>query len=149
LVSVKRNRLYPIAMLIGVVVNIGLNLILIPEYGYMGSGWATVTTEVLVLIALGLGVARIDGLRPFAWAATVKTLGAGVVTGLVGWAIYDPVPWYLGLVILAVLYLGLVHLLNPNGPGGLRAFAGEPTDDLAPAIADDLTRRNLGSGDGE
>ena len=64
-------------------------------------------------------------------------------------AIYDPVPWYLGLVILAVLYLGLVHLLNPNGPGGLRAFAGEPTDDLAPAIADDLTRRNLGTGDGE
>jgi len=149
LVSVKRNRLYPIAMLIGVVVNIGLNLILIPEYGYMGSGWATVTTEVLVLIALGLGVARIDGLRPFAWAATVKTLGAGVVTGLVGWAIYDPVPWYLGLVILAVLYLGLVHFLNPNGPGGLRAFAGEPTDDLAPAIADDLTRRNLGTGEGE
>ena len=49
LVAVKRNRLYPIAMLLGVVVNIGLNLILIPEYGYMGSGWATVVTEVLVL----------------------------------------------------------------------------------------------------
>jgi O-antigen/teichoic acid export membrane protein len=147
LVAVKRNRLYPIAMLIGVVVNIGLNLLLIPEYGYMGSGWATVVTEVLVLIALGAGVARIPGLRPFPVRATVKTVGAGVVTGLVGWAIYDPVPWPVGLAILAVLYLGLVHLLSPNGPGGLRAFAGEPTDDLASAIADDLDRRNLGTGD--
>ena len=70
-----------------------------------------------------------------------------MVTGLVGWAIYDAVPWPVGLAILAVLYLGLVHVLRPNGPGGLRAFAGEPTDDLSPAMADDLDRRNLGTGE--
>jgi O-antigen/teichoic acid export membrane protein len=149
LVSVKRNKLYPVAMLIGVVVNIGLNLILIPEHGYMGSAWATVVTEVMVLFALGSGVARIPGLRPFPWSPTVKTLGAGLVTGLAGWALYDTVPWPVGLGILVVLYLGLVHALRPNGPGGLRAFAGEPTDDLAEAIADDLDRRNLGTGEGE
>ena len=149
LVAVKRNRLYPIAMLLGVVVNIGLNLILIPEYGYMGSGWATVVTEVLVLVALGAGVARIPGLRPFPWMPTVKTLGAGVVTGLAGWAMLDVVPWPAGLAVLAVLYLGSVHLLSPNGAGGLRAFAGEPTDDLAAAVADDLDHRNLGTGEAE
>ena len=147
LVAVKRNRLYPIAMLVGVVVNIGLNLLLIPEYSYMGSGWATVITEVLVLIVLGAGVARIPGLRPFPWAPTAKTLGAGAVTGLVGWGLYVTVPWPVGLVVMAVLYLGLVHLLAPNGPGGLRAFAGEPADDLSPAEVDDLEHRNLGSGD--
>jgi len=147
LVAVKRNKLYPIAMLLGVVVNIGLNLILIPDHGYLGSGWATVVTEVLVLIALGAGVARIPGLRPFPWTATAKTVGAGIVTGLAGWALYDRVPWPLGLAMIAALYVVLVHMLSPNGPGGLRAFAGEPADDLAPAIADDLDRRNLGTGD--
>ena len=96
-----------------------------------------------------IDIARIPGLAPFPWVPTVKTVGAGVVVGLVGWAMYDSVPWPVGLAILAVLYLGLVHILSPNGPGGLRAFAGEPTDDLAPAIADDLTRRNLGTGEGE
>jgi O-antigen/teichoic acid export membrane protein len=149
LVAVRRNRLYPVAMLVGVVVNIGLNLVLIPEYGYMGSGWATVITESLVLAVLGAGVARIPGLRPFPWIPTAKTLGAGVVTGLAGWAMYDAVPWPLGLAILAVLYLGLVQVLSPNGPGGLRAFAGEPIDDLSPAMADDLDRRNLGTGEAE
>jgi O-antigen/teichoic acid export membrane protein len=147
LVAVKRNRLYPVAMLVGVVVNIGLNLLLIPEYGYMGSGWATVVTEALVLAVLGAGVVRIPGLRPFPWAPTAKTLGAGAVTGLAGWAMYDVVPWPLGLAILAVLYLGLIHLLRPSGPGGLRAFAGEPPDDLAAAVADDLDHRNLGTGE--
>jgi O-antigen/teichoic acid export membrane protein len=149
LVAVKRNRLYPIAMLLGVVVNIGLNLILIPKYSYLGSGWATVVTEVLVLIALGAGVARIPGLRPFPWVPTMKTLGAGAVTGLVGWALLDRVPWPVGLAAIGVLYFGLVHLLSPAGPGGLRAFAGEPPDDLGPAIAGDLDRRNLGTGEAE
>ena len=147
LVAVRRNKLYPIAMLLGVVVNIGLNLILIPEHGYMGSGWATVITEVLVLAALGAGVARIPGLRPFPWAPTVKVVGAGVVTGLVGWALYDRIPWPAGLAIQGVLYLVMIHFLRPSGPGGLRAFAGEPTDDLAQAMADDLDHRNLGTGE--
>jgi O-antigen/teichoic acid export membrane protein len=149
LVAVKRNRLYPIAMLLGVVVNIGLNILLIPEYSYVGSGWATVITEVLVLAALGAGVARIPGLAPFPWMPTVKTLGAGVVTGLVGWAMYERVPWPLALVVLAVLYLAMIHVLAPNGPGGLRAFAGEPIDDLDPLVADEFDRRNLGTGEGE
>jgi O-antigen/teichoic acid export membrane protein len=149
LVAVKRNRLYPIAMLLGVVVNIGLNLVLIPDHGYLGSGWATVITEVLVLAALGAGVVRIPGLRPFPWSPSAKTLGAGGVTGLVGWGISGRMPWPVGLAILGVLYLGLVHLLGPAGPGGLRAFAGEPTDDLGPAIADELDRRNLGTGEAE
>jgi O-antigen/teichoic acid export membrane protein len=147
LVAVKRNRLYPVAMLLGVVVNVGLNLLLIPEHSYMGSGWATVITEVLVLIALGAGVARIDGLRPYPWAPTAKTFFAGAVTGLVGWALLDRVPWPVGLGVSAVVYLGLVHLLSPAGPGGLRAFAGEPTDDLGPMAIDVLDRRNLGTGE--
>jgi len=147
LVAVKRNVLYPIAMLVGVVVNIGLNLVLIPEHGYLGSGWATVVTETLVLAVLAAGVARIPGLRPFAWVPTVKVLGAGIVTGLAGWALDGAVPWPVGLGAAALLFVGLVHVLAPAGPGGLRAFAGEPTDDLAIAVADDLDHRNLGTGE--
>ncbi len=77
LVAVGRNRLYPIAMLVGVVLNIGLNIVLIPKYSYMGSGWATVVTEVAVMIVLGLGVARIPGLLPFPVAAIGKCVAAG------------------------------------------------------------------------
>lgn len=146
LVAVKRHKLYPVAMLLGVVINVGLNLILIPEQSYLGAGWATVITEVLVLIALGIGVARIPGLRPFPGGTTVKTLLAGTVTGLVGWAAYDRIPWPVGLGLMAVVYLTLIHFLAPNGPGGLKAFAGEPHDDLMSAVQEGIDRPDLGTG---
>lgn len=146
LVAVKRHRLYPVAMLLGVVVNVGLNLVLIPEYSYLGAGWATIITEVLVLIALGLGVARIPGLRPFPVGPTVKVGVAGGLTGLVGWAALDRVPWPVGLGAMAVVYIVAIHLLAPNGAGGLRAFAGEPRDDLLAAVEEGIDRPDLGTG---
>ena len=140
LVAVKRNRLYPIAMLVGVVVNVTLNFVLIPKYSYIGSGWATVITELIVLFAMGTGVARIPGLRPFPWGAMSKTIGAGGVSGLVGWAVLGRIPWPLGLALVGFLYLGFVHVLAPNGPGGLRAFGGEPHDDLMAIVEEGYDR---------
>ena len=64
LVAVGRNKLYPITMLVGVVVNVALNLVLIPKYSYIGSGWATVVTEVIVLTVLTFGVLRTATTRP-------------------------------------------------------------------------------------
>ena len=127
LVAVRRNRLYPIAMLVGVLINIGLNLVLIPEFSYLGSGWATVITESIVVTVLGVGVMRIPGLRPLPWLATGKVILAGVVAGGLGWGILGRVWWPLGLGAVAVVYLALIHFLSPNGPGGLRGFAGEPS----------------------
>lgn len=130
LVATKRNRLYPVAMLVGVVVNVGLNIVLIPEYSFLGAGWATVITESLVLLTLGAGVARIPGLAPFPWLAIAKTVVAGAGAGGAGWFLLDRAPWPVGLAATIVLFFGLVHVLAPNGPGGLRTFAGEPHDDL-------------------
>ena len=52
--------------------NIVLNVILIPEYSYLGSGWATVVTELIVLAVLVYGVARIPGVLPFPMVAIAK-----------------------------------------------------------------------------
>jgi O-antigen/teichoic acid export membrane protein len=146
LVAVNRNRLYPIAMLLGVVVNVGLNLVLIPRYSYLGSGWATVVTEVLVMIVLGIGVARIPGLMPFPVAAIGKCVFAGTLAALVGWASLGRVPWPVGGALTALVYFGVVHLLSVNGPGGLRALAGAPRDDLGTVIEFGVDRPEPGGG---
>ena len=146
LVAAKRNRLYPIAMLLGVVVNIGLNLVLIPDHSYLGSGWATVVTEVLVLIALGAGLLRVPGIAPLPWSAIGRTFLAGAVAGGVGWLLLGRAPWPIGAAAVVVVYLGLVHVLAPNGPGGLRAFAGEPRDGLRAAMEEGIDRPDLGTG---
>ena len=138
LVAVGRNRLYPIAMLLGVVVNVALNIVLIPEYSFLGSGWATVVTEVAVLLALGIGVARIPGVLPFPMAAIGKCLIAGAASAAVGIASLDRIPWPIGGLLTGVTYLLVVHFLQVNGPGGLRALAGEPRDDLGAIIDEGL-----------
>jgi O-antigen/teichoic acid export membrane protein len=131
LVAVGRNKLYPIAMLVGVVVNVGLNFALIPEYSYLGSGWATVVTEVLVLAVLGVGVIRIPGIRPLPWVAMGKCSIAATVAGLTGWALIDRIPWPVAGLVTAAVYLAAVHLIRVDGPGGLHALRGVPRDDLA------------------
>ncbi len=146
LVAAGRNRLYPIAMLVGVVLNIALNVVLIPQYSYLGSGWATVVTELIVLIVLTLGVIRIPGVLPFPWAALGKCLVAGALTGAVGWAVLGRIPWPVGGAITAAVYFASVHLFKPNGPGGLRALAGAPRDDLESIIDTGLDRPEPGAG---
>jgi O-antigen/teichoic acid export membrane protein len=139
LVAVGRNRLYPVAMLAGVVLNVVLNIVLIPEYSYLGSGWATVVTEALVLVVLVLGVARIPGILPFPWPAIAKCAIAGALAGGVGWALLERVPWPVGGAATAAVYLLAVHVLAVNGPGGLRALGGDPRDEGG------TTTENLGT----
>ena len=79
LVAANRRRLYPITMLLGVVLNVVLNLFLIPRYSYNGAGWATVITELVVSAVLAFGALRIEGVRPLPVGATVKVVGAAAV----------------------------------------------------------------------
>ncbi|HEY3725264.1 MAG TPA: flippase [Acidimicrobiia bacterium] len=144
LVAVGRNKLYPIAMLVGVVVNVALNLILIPRYSYIGSGWATVVTEVLVLIVLTIGVLRIPGVRPLPWVPIAKCAVAATTAGLVGWALLGRIPWPVAGLVTGLVYLGVVHVIRVDGPGGLRVLAGEGRDDrpVASGPADGPTPRD-------
>ena len=78
--SMDRQVLFTYAAGISVVVNVALNVVLIPFYGYDGAAWATVLTEVAlavtgwVLTARHLG--RIAVLR-LSWRPVV----AGLVMG--------------------------------------------------------------------
>ena len=135
-------------MLVGVVLNVGLNIILIPEYSYMGSGWATVVTEVIVLAVLTFGVLPHPGGPPVPGARAIakcvvrrRARGAAV-----GWASLDRIPWPIGGAITGIVYLGTVHLLAVNGPGGLRALGGAPRDDLGAIIDEGLDRPEPGAG---
>ena len=123
LVAAGRNRLYPVAALAGVVVNVGLNLVLIPEYSYRGSAVATIITEMAVLAVLSAGVARIPDVRPLPWRplGRIGAAGAALAAGLL--ALRPFVPWQALAIAAPVAYLGLLHVLSVDGPGGLRALA--------------------------
>jgi len=52
LASSNRHKQLALANFIGVVINIVLNYILIPKYGYIGAGIATIITEVILCLLL-------------------------------------------------------------------------------------------------
>ncbi|MGH7862765.1 MAG: flippase [Candidatus Dormibacteraceae bacterium] len=81
LTSIDRQVMFTLAALGSMVVNLALNLVLIPPFGYLGASWATVLTEV----ALG-GFGWVLTARYLApipvWKLSWRVLLAGAVMGL-------------------------------------------------------------------
>jgi len=125
LIAIGQYRPYVLTMLTGVVVNIGMNVVLIPLASYNGAAAATVTTELLVLGILSVIAARVPGVRPYPWrivagALVAGTLMAAVIAGSRGW-----LPWPLAAASAGLAYIGALAGLRVGG--GLRAlFMGSP-----------------------
>jgi O-antigen/teichoic acid export membrane protein len=97
--AIDRQKLYAYVALSGLVVNFGLNMILIPRFGYIGASWATVATEI--------------GLVTTGWFALRSSLG----TIRVVHTCWKPV--VAGLVMGAFVWLA-----NPQGRVALVAVTG-------------------------
>ncbi|WP_127784263.1 oligosaccharide flippase family protein [Rhodococcus sp. X156] len=108
-VSAERRRAYPLVAVVGLVVNVGLNLVLIPRMSYDGAAIATVATEALVLVLIWTVAARaVRGLVPLGTGLGLVAVTAAVI-GL-SELLVDVLPWPLvsagsGLVVLAAAWL--------------------------------------------
>lgn len=71
---------------LALVVNVGLNLALVPHFGFVAAAWVTLATEVLVNLLLGRMVLAKLGIRPqlgrFARIALASALSAAAVVGV-------------------------------------------------------------------
>jgi O-antigen/teichoic acid export membrane protein len=101
--AMDRQALFTWAAFVSLVVNVGLNLVLIPAYGYLGAAWATNLTELALLAAGWVMVRRVLGPVPvFRLAARIFL--AGLLMGVVLYFFRDVHGW---LVLLAIL-VGMV-----------------------------------------
>ena len=109
--AINRQLTFTWAALASMVVNIGLNLALIPPFGYLGASWATVLTE-LALVAMGWWLVgrhlTAVPLLPLSWRILLASL-------VMGAALY-PLrsvhgPMILAAVLAGTLVYGLALLL--------------------------------------
>ena len=99
---------------IGALANIVLNVILIPEYGAVGSAWATLVTEsVTMALLLGTGLHRL-GFLP----SPVRSLGAVVAALAMAGAmlVTRPVGLFVALAAGGVVYVGALWILRVVRP---------------------------------
>jgi O-antigen/teichoic acid export membrane protein len=112
-----RARLTLVNALLGAIVNVGLNLWLIPDLGILGAAWAALFS---VVFFRGLSLAQsayLERVQPFTWGFAKALVAAGVALAvtLLARAALDPLPLLLVLVLGALkllLYLGLLFTLG-------------------------------------
>ena len=92
------------------ILNIGLNLLLMPRYGYLAAASVTVITEVFILIYQSVIVYRLISYR-IRVLSLVKSLVAGTIMGLV-LVYFNYLNLFLLMAIGAVVYVLLLLLFK-------------------------------------
>jgi O-antigen/teichoic acid export membrane protein len=122
LIAIGRNRAYAVAGLVGLALNVGLNLILIPAYSFNGSAVATVITEVAVAAFLLAILRRTPELLSVPWSAILRTAVAGLAMTAVYLGAATALPWPVAGGAAVLTFLVALHVLRVDGPGGLRTL---------------------------
>ncbi len=129
LLAMGRNRLYPMVTLTGLVVNVGLNLVLIPRASYFGAAVATLVTEILVVGVLMVLVARIPRLRPLPLSRLGLAFLGGGLSAAAAVVVREAAPWPVAAVVGAAVYLIFVHVARVPGARGWPALLSEASPD--------------------
>ena len=95
------------------VVNVILNVTMIPIFGYMGAAWATVLTELTLAIAGWILTARHVG-RVAVFSQSWRVIVAGLVMGVAVYPLRDLQGFYVAVPVVAgsVVYVSAVLLLR-------------------------------------
>ncbi len=128
--AMKRNVLYAIAALCGLVANFAMNIALIPAFSYEGAAWATLATELVVAAILWGRLATRIGCGPLPVGVAVKGALAGTVAAAVGLGTWAVMPWIPAALLALAAYIALVHFGRVPGGEGLVRFLrdDEPLD---------------------
>jgi O-antigen/teichoic acid export membrane protein len=112
--AIDKQNVFAFVAMVGLVINVGVNLIVIPRYGYLGASWAVVVTEAALVVVGWLVLrAQLGSIR--AVSTGWKAIVAGLVMGLF---IYIANPHQsrilLGVVVLAsaLIYAAVLLVLR-------------------------------------
>jgi O-antigen/teichoic acid export membrane protein len=127
--AMDRQVLYAWVALTALVVNVGLNLVLIPRYGYLGASWSTSACEALLATMGWVLLARLARPVPV-WRASWRILAAGVGMGLAlvpfrnahSWATVAAIA--VGAAVYAVLLIAFRAFDAEERALGRRALSG-------------------------
>jgi O-antigen/teichoic acid export membrane protein len=127
LTAAGKQRYYPGIALLGLALNVGLNLVLIPKMSYDGAAVSTVVTSAVTVVLLWLVIERfmpVKGLLPIRPLATLVLLTSAVAA--VGQLAVDRWPdWWPAVSVVAVLaFVPFVYVVRMVGNAPESADAG-------------------------
>ena len=107
--AMDRQGLYASIALLGLVANVGMNVVVIPRYGYLGASWTTVITEVVLCVAGWVALRRLGvTLRVPALSWRILLAGAGMGLALLPLRGFDGFGALLPIAVGAAVYAVLL-----------------------------------------
>ncbi|MBK8051514.1 MAG: polysaccharide biosynthesis C-terminal domain-containing protein [Anaerolineales bacterium] len=106
LIAVNQQHFLTRAFLIGVVFNIGGNLLLIPALGYVGAALTTIMSEIILLFPFYYSVRRNVGVVPWLQVIGQPAIAAAVMAAGIYALIANGTNAWLAVAAGAVVYLG-------------------------------------------
>ena len=106
---------------VAAVLNVALNLILIPRYGMLGAAIATAAAYALMFVGMTLNAQSVFRV-PYQWRRVATAIAAAVGLTLVGKALDVSLPVALGLIAVYPFVLALLDFYLPAERARLRRF---------------------------
>ncbi len=110
LASIHRQGIAAITLGSGIVVNIILNLLLIPEFSYVGAAISTLTTQAIISVVMVTYISRYNHKLP-EFNYLIKPAAAGIIMGIAGTYFIALSLIYL-VVLCTVVYLLAIYILK-------------------------------------
>ncbi|HET9050514.1 MAG TPA: flippase [Candidatus Dormibacteraeota bacterium] len=120
LTAMDRQGLYAWIAGLGLVANVGMNLAVIPRFGYLGASWTTVATEVILCVAGWIALDRAGvRLQLLGRSWRILAAGAGMGLALLPLRSLDGLATLVPVAVGAVVYAALVAVLRAADAGEL------------------------------
>lgn len=114
LIAVHRQRAITVAFMVGAALNLGLNVLLIPQYGALAAAGVTISTEIVLLLAFARALHRAELPLPLVAAAWRPALGA--LAGLLAAYFVSPTGGWLAALAAAAVYGVVLWASGGVGP---------------------------------
>lgn len=147
LMSRDRTRALQTTWLGAGVANVGLNLVLVPQFGLAGAAAATLVTFAAMEIAVYLMArAHVDLARYYSWVPTAQSLSLSAVAALAAAACFRTIDLPLVAVPTGAIAFGCVYLVGMRLSGALSSDDVDTALGVLPAALRDRLRRSEGPG---
>lgn len=110
LAAINKQRFVVIVTCIGAILNITLNLFLIPKFSYFGASFATVITELVIFIIMFYYLSKFFHRISILENILKPLAGAIIVAVCISFIIY--INWILALIFGLIIYIPLLYILK-------------------------------------